>query len=223
MKKKIFISLILFFAFLSACSPKLDENAPSLLTVVAMTQKSAARQTARAESFFTATPTVATLRPTMTLQPTGTVYIISTRTPTFTFTPTKTPYIRTTWPDWKLGEVIRLNTSGFGTSKRFEDLEGLMVIVTRERGVKMRPIPSNAIGGPMEEVGSAFILTGVMNKSPQHGWIYAQVIAADGRTYWVGGSEGTDSDPAFALAFYYPELTPSPTPFITATPTLPGR
>ena len=71
----------------------------------------------------------------------------------------------------------------------------------------------------MEEIGSAFTLTGIMNKDPHRDWLYAQVIAVNGRTYWVGGSIGDEADPTTSLAFYYPELTVSPTPSVTSTST----
>ena len=97
---------------------------------------------------------------------------------------------------------------------------GAVVMVTRRNGVALRSIPSKAISGPMEEEGSAFTLTGVMNKNPEFVWLFVQVIAANGKTYWVGGSEGDENtDPRYSLRFYYPKLTPSPTPSLTPTPT----
>jgi len=48
------------------------------------------------------------------------------------------------------------------------------------------------------------------------------VIAVNGKTYWVGGSEGDENtDPTHALRFYYPNLTasPTPSPTLSQTPT----
>jgi len=222
MKKQRKPALLLFMLmFLSACAPQQPNQDPNFIfTAVAGTQRAAALQTEMAMSSYTMTPTLATLRPTLTPYPTGTTFVYRTRTPVPTVTPTRTPYIRTEWPDWKTGEVVRLSGTGGGTNKMFSSIRGLQVIVIRENGVKLRSIPSKAIGGPLEEEGSAFTLTGIMNKNPQFGWLFAQVIAANGQSYWVGGSIGDENtDPTFVLAFYYPELTPSPTPSNTLTPT----
>ena len=223
MKKQKSIFLLLILMLLSSCSAQPTQAPGFIYTVVAETQRAAALQTERAESLYTKTPTPATLRATLTLEATPTVYIYVADTPTPTPSATRTPRIRTTWPDWKTGDVIRMPSGSgenIGTNKKFASLTGLRVIVARANGVVLRPLPDKSIGGPKEERGSAFTLTGVMNKNNLFGWLFAQVIAVDGNTYWVGGSEGDENtDPTFALAFYYPELTPSPTPSSTPTPT----
>ena len=213
--------LFLISIFLSACSSS-AQDPNFILTVVAETQQVAAHQTEMARLLFTSAPTLATLRPTQTLAATPTTYVFIADTPTPTLTPTPTPRIRTTWPAWTDGGVVAMPKTGgnSGTYKKFSDLTGLMVIVVRANGVKLRPVPSNAIGGPIEERGSAFTLTGLMNKNPKFDWLYVQVIAANGEMYWVGGTLGEiKGDPTFALDFYYPELTPSPTPSNTPTST----
>ncbi len=224
-RRKITFQLFLLL-FLSACSFGSTQDPNFILTVVAGTQTAAAYQTEAAMFLYTRTPTPATLRPTITLQPTSTVYVFvptPSNTPTMTPSATRTPVIRTEWPDWKTGEVIKMpNGSGWniGTNKKFSSLTGLMVMVTRRNGVALRSIPNKAIGGPMEEEGSAFTLTGVMNKNPESGWLFAQVIAVNGKTYWVGGSEGDENtDPRYSLRFYYPNLTASPTPSPTLSQT----
>lgn len=225
-KQRKVIILILSALFLAACSPKPSQDPGFIFTVVAGTQTAAAYQTDVARSLNTSTPTLATHRPTITPYPTGTTFVFV-PSPSITPTPlpsaTSTPRIRTEWPDWKTGDVVKMpsGTGGnIGTNKKFSDLTGLMVKVVRRNGVALRSIPSKAIGGPMEEQGSAFTLTGIMNKNPEAAWLFAQVIAADGNTYWVGGSEGDElTDPTYSLAFYYPYLTASPTPSLTVTPT----
>lgn len=226
MKKLREVSFLLFlFVFLSACSSA-GQDPNFIYTVVAGTQTAAVYQTQMAELLFTSTPTQGTLRPTMTLQPTATTYIFvpsPSHTPIPSPSPTRTPRIRTEWPNWKTGEVISMpkgSGENIGTNKKFSDLTGLMVMVVRKNGVKLRPIPSKAIGGPIEVKGSAFTLTGVMNLNDDFGWVFAQVIAADGKTYWVGGSG--DIQPNEVFIFYYPKLTPSPTISITpfSTPLL---
>ena len=180
-----------------------------------------------AELLFTSTPTLATLRPTLTLQPTATVFVVQFDTPTPSPSPTRTPRIITTWPDWKTGDVVSMPSGSgenIGTNKMFNSLKGLKVIVVRENGVKMRPIPSKAIGGPMEEKGSVFTLTGIMNKNSQFDWLFVQVIAADGNEYWVGGSvtgseHDNGADPTVALKFYFPAKTPTPIPSARSTST----
>ena len=223
MKKQKNILLFSILVFLSACSSQPTQAPGFIFTVVAETQRAAALQTERAESLYTKTPILVTLRPTLTPYPTATTYIYVANTPTPTPSATRTPRIRTTWPDWKTGDVIRMPSGSgenIGTSKKFAGLTGLKVIVVRPNGIVLRPIPDKSIGGPKEERGSAFTLTGVMNKNNLFGWLFAQVIAVDGNIYWVGGTEGDENtDPTFALAFYYPELTPSPTPSSTPTPT----
>ncbi len=216
--KKIFLFL---FLFLSSCSLFPSREEPNyILTVVAATQEAAAYLTQRARDSYSPTPTVVALRATMTLQATSTVFVLATKSPVPSPTPTKTPYLRTTWPDWKTGDVIKMPSgtgANAGTNKKFSGLTGLQVIVVRLNGVKLRSSPNKADAGVQEERGSAFVLTGVMHKNPQFGWLFVQVIAADGNTYWVGGSEDDEnSDPRYALEFYYPKLTPSPT--ITQTP-----
>ena len=224
MKKQRKPALLFFMLiFLSACSAQSAQDPNFILTVIAGTQDAAVYQTQMAELLYTSTPTLATLRPTLTMQPTATNFVFRANTPKPSPSATRTPYIRTTWPDWKTGAVVSMpggSGANIGTSKMFSGLKGLSVIVVRENGVKLRSIPSKAIGGPMEEEGSAFTLTGIMNKNPQFDWLFAQIIAANGKTYWVGGSIGDkNTDPTFALQFYYPNLTPSPTPLLTSTPT----
>ncbi len=105
-----------------------------------------------------------------------------------------------------------------GSNKMFSVLRNVDVIVVRKNGVALRDIPSKAVDGPMEVRGSAFTLTGVMNKNNDFGWLFVEVIAANGKKYWVGGSEGDkNTDPTVALEFYYPHLTTSPTPSPSAT------
>lgn len=225
MKKAASVLSLLFF--LSACSGRATQPPGFIYTIVASTQTAAAYQTEMAELVNTKTPTPITLKATITPYPTQTVYVYTpppSETPTPTVTLTRTPRVVTEWPDWKSGEVIKMPSGSggnIGTNKKFSDLTGLMVKVVRKNGVVLRSIPSKAIGGPMEEKGSAFTLTGVMNKNPEFVWLFAQVIAADGNTYWVGGSEGDENtDPTYALAFYYPKLTPSPSPGPSPTLTL---
>ncbi len=217
MKMKFIIPLLMFF--LTACSGQPTQPPGFIYTVVASTQEVAALQTesARRSARETAEPVV--LLPTMTLEATATtyIYIRDTATPTQSLTPT--PRMVTVWPDWKKGDVIKMSTGG-GTNKKFSDLVGLEVIVIRSNGVKLRSAPSKAIGGLIEESGSVFMLTGIMNKNPQYDWIFAQVIAVDGNTYWVGGTIGDqNAEPSASLLFYYPWLTPSPTPSNTPTGT----
>ena len=226
MKKKRKIGIFLIALILAACSPKPSQDPSFIFTVVAATQTAAAYQTEMAQSLNASTPTLATRRPTITPYPTGTTFVFV-PSPSVTPTPlpsaTSTPRIRTEWPNWKTGDVVKLPSGSggnIGTNKKFSDLTGLMVKVVRRNGVALRSIPSKAIGGPMEEQGSAFTLTGIMNKNPELAWLFAQVIAADGNTYWVGGSEGDENtDPTYSLIFYYPYLTASPTPSLTITPT----
>lgn len=225
-RKSVLLFLVLTF-LLGACSAPPTEPPGFILTMVASTQTVAAYLTEMAEADFTQTPTPIELRATITPPPTqtGFVYLM---TPSSTLTPlpslTPTPSMRTEWPDWKTGEVVRLSSgsgANIGTNKKFSDLTGLMVKVVRRNGVALRPVPNKAIGGPMEEEGSAFTLTGIMNKNPEFVWLFVQVIASDGNTYWVGGSAGDqNTDPRFALEFYYPKLTPSPTPGPSPTPTI---
>ena len=73
------------------------------------------------------------------------------------------------------------------------------------------------IDGPVEEKGSALTLTGIMNRNDNYDWLFVQVIAANGKDYWVGGNVDEDINPKIALDFYYPHLTTSPTPSSTAT------
>ena len=217
------LSFLLLSSFLFACAPQATPDPDYIYTAVAGTQKAAVFQTERARSFYTMTPTQATLRPTLTLEATPTIYIFTPDTLTPSPTVTRTPTLVTTWPEWKTGEVTTMppgTGQNIGTNKYFRVLDGLQVIVVRENGVGLRSAPNKAVSGPKEEKGSAFTLTGVMNKNPQYGWLFVQVIAADGRSYWVGGDIGDkDIDPTVALDFYYPDLTPSPTPLGTLTPT----
>ena len=212
MKKLREITFLLFsLIFLSACLPQPTQAPGFIFTAVAGTQTAAAWQTESAMSLSKETPILATLRPTLTLQPTATGFVFvftPSNTPTLVPSVTRTPRQRTEWPDWKTGSVIKMPSgsgANIGTNKKFSNLTGLMVIVVRRNGVALRSVPNKAIGGPMEDEGSAFTLTGVMNKNPEFGWLFAQVIAADGKEYWVGGSEGDENtDPNYSLKFYYP-------------------
>ncbi len=216
MKIKNIVPILIFF--LSACSAQPTPPPDFILTVVAGTQEAAALQTESAFRLSRGTSTPEMLLPTMTLEATATVYVFVRDTLTPTPSPTRTPRVRTIWPDWRTGDVISVKGGG-GTYKKFSDLTGLKVIVIRQNGVNLRSIPSKAIGGPNEEKGSVFTLTGIMNKNPKYDWIFAQVIAADGNKYWVGGTIGDlNAEPSASLAFYYRWLTPSPTP--SNTPTL---
>ncbi len=218
MKMKFIIPFLAFF--LAACSGQPTQPPGFIYTVVASTQEAAALQTEAAMRSARETVEPVVLLPTMTLEATATtyIYIRDTATPTQSLTPT--PRMVTVWPDWKKGTVIKMDGGGGGTFKKFSDLVGLEVIVIRPNGVKLRSIPSKAIGGLIEESGSVFTLTGVMNKNPQYDWIFAQVIAADGNKYWVGGTIGDqNAEPSASLLFYYPWLTPSPTPSNTPTST----
>ncbi len=216
---RIRITVPVLFFFLSACSAQPTQPPGFIYTVVAGTQEAAALQTESALRLSGATSTPDMLFPTITLEATATTYIFVRDTLTPTPSLTRTPRVRTIWPDWRTGNVISVKGSGGGTFKKFSDLTGLKVIVIRQNGVKLRSIPNKAIGGPNEERGSVFTLTGIMNKDPKFDWIFAQVIAADGNTYWVGGTIGDlNAEPSASLAFYYPWLTPSPTP--SNTPTL---
>ena len=218
MRMKFIVPVLLFF--LSACSAQPAQPPGFIYTVVASTQKAAALQTESALRLARDTATPATLLPTMTLEatPTTYIYIRDTATPTPSLTPT--PRLVTVFPDWKTGSVIKVGGGGGGTYKKFNELVGLEVMVVRTGGVKLRSTPNKAIGGPLEEKGSVFKLTGIMNKNPKQGWLFVQVIAADGNKYWVGGTEGDENaEPSASLIFYYPWLTPSPTPSNTPTPT----
>lgn len=95
-------------------------------------------------------------------------------------------------------------------------------MVVRRNGVKLRSVPNKAQNGPLEEEGSAMTLTGIMNKNHEYGWLFAQVEAVNGQKYWVGGTEGEETDPRQSFIFYYPYLTrsPTPSPTETTTPTL---
>ena len=221
-KQRISVVFLFLLVFLSACTQQPTQDPNFIYTVVAGTQEAAAYQTKVARSSFTSTPTLATLRPTITPYPTGTTFVYRTNTPEPSPTLSPTPYIRTTWPDWKTGEVIRVRGIP-GTNKLFSSLKGLQVIVVRKNGVKLRSTPNKVVGGPVEEEGSAFTLTGIMNKNSEYGWLFVQVIAADGKTYWVGGSlddknEEANADPRVSLAFYYPKLTPTAIVTPSATP-----
>ncbi|MBT7071162.1 MAG: hypothetical protein HN855_09900 [Anaerolineae bacterium] len=228
-KRKFLVGLFLSIFILSACSPLETTQAPGFIyTVVAGTQTAAAWQTQAAEAHFTKTPTQATLRPTFTAYPTSTSFLFlvtPSSTPTLTPSATRTPSKLTEWPDWKTGSVVTMpkgSGENIGTNKFFRVLKGVQVIVVRGNGVALRPIPNKAIDGPMEEKGSAFTLTGIMNKNSDFGWLFVQVIAANGKTYWVGGSAGDGNiDPTVALEFYYPPQlteTPTPSPSPTLTP-----
>ena len=213
MKNQKSIFLLLILMLLSSCSAQPTQAPGFIYTVVVSTQTASAYRTEMAGLLFpsTSTPTLVTLRPTFTPYPTSTSFVFvpsPSITPTPITTATRTPRIRTEWPDWKTGDVIRMTDGSgenIGTNKRFSVLTGLMVMVVRENGVALRPIPNKAIGGPMEEEGSAFTLTGVMNKNNDFSWLFVQVIASNGQTYWVGGSEGDEkADPRKVFVFYYP-------------------
>jgi len=224
MKKKIFVYMILSVVLLSSCIPAEATEVPGLIyTVVASTQTAAAWQTQAAAGVSpTKTLTPVVLRPTFTAIPTMTPFIYKvTASPTLTFTPTatSTPPILTAWPEWTTGDVVVMpkgSGENIGTNKRFDILIGVEVMIVRKNGIKLRAVPNKAQPGPLEEAGSVVTLTGVMNKNKQYGWLFAQVKAADGQTYWVGGTEGEDTDPSKSFIFYYPHLTELPE--LTETP-----
>ena len=217
-EKKRLSCLFMLMVLLTACTPPTPAQAPGLVyTVIASTQTAAAQLTQMAQGSFTKTPTqAATLRPTITPFPTMTSFVYKvTASPTLTFTPTatSTPPILTTWPDWKTGDVIVMpkgSGENIGTNKRFDILIGVEVMIVRENGVKLRAVPNKAQPGPLEEAGSVVTLTGVMNKNNEYDWMFAQVTAADGQTYWIGGTDGEDTDPRKSFVFYYPHSTELP-------------
>ncbi len=223
--KKRLLYLFMLIVLLAACTPPPMQDPSLIYTVVASTQTAAAWQTQMAEASFSKTPTQATLRPTFTPLPTMTSFVYQiTASPTLTPTAsaTSTPPILTSWPDWKTGEVVVMpkgSGENIGTNKRFEVLVGVQVLVTRPHGVKIRAIPNKAMDGPMEEEGSVLTLTGIMNKNNEFGWLFVQVKAVNGQTYWVGGTDGENTDPRRSFEFYYPHLTTSPTPSPSATAT----
>jgi hypothetical protein len=226
MLRKPIVYLLLSIILLTSCAPTPVPQDPGMVfTVVASTQTVAAWQTQMAESSFTSTPTQATLRPTFTPPPTMTSFVYEvTPSPTFTPTPspTSTKPVLTSWPDWKTGDVVTMEKGSgenIGVNKKFYVLEGVNVIVIRGNGVGLRSIPSKAASGPQEDYGSILTLTGIMNKNSQYGWFFAQVVAENGQTYWVGGDEGSDKDPRESFMFYYPRLTASSTPLSTDTAT----
>lgn len=226
MKRNLFLYLFLGVLLLTSCTPAAAQDPGMIFTVVASTQTAAAWQTQLAEAAFSKTPTQATLRPTFTPYPTNTVFVLRyTPSPTQTFTPTitNTPSQLTEWPEWSTGEVVRMpkgSGANIGVNKRFYILAGVQVMVTRNNGVKLRDVPNKAQPGPVEEPGSAMTLTGVMNKNGEYDWLFAQVIAANGKTYWVGGSENEDTDPRNSFVFYYPKNSPTPNGTLTATITI---
>ena len=220
------VQILCALIFLSACSSQQVEDPGLVFKIVASTQTAAAYQTGVPSSLNTISPKPATLRPTITLQPTNTVFVFvptSTNTPTPTASATPEPIILTSWPAWKTGSVISMpRGTGFniGTNKMFNILKGVKVKVIRKNGVKLRSAPNKAIGGPKEPRYSILTLTGVMNKNSDYGWFFAQVKAADGGTYWVGGWEGEDVDPTESLEFFYQTATPAPTLSLSSTPSL---
>jgi len=225
-EKKRFVYLFMLMALLLACTPPPVAEDPGLVyTVVAGTQTAAAWKTQMAHASFSKTPTQPTLRPTFTAFPTMTQFVyLVTASPTVTLTASATsgPPVLTSWPDWKTGEIISMpkgSGENIGTNKRFRILAGVQVLVVRQNGVKLRSIPNKAADGPLEETGSALKLTGIVNKNNDFGWFFVQVEAVNGKTYWVGGTEGEDTDPKNCFEFYYPYLTTSPTSPASATPT----
>jgi hypothetical protein len=222
--RRVSIGLFLLMFSLAACGAQPTQPPGFIYTVVASTQTAAAWQTQLAEASFSKTPTHATLRPTFTAFPTSTSFLYVptlSSTPTFTASPTRTPAPLTEWPNWKTGNIVTMpkgSGENIGSNKMFSILRNVEVLVVRKNGVTLRDIPNKAVSGPMEVRGSALTLTGIMNKNNEFGWLFAQVIAANGKTYWVGGDEGDDNtDPTAALEFYYPHLTTSPTPSPSAT------
>ena len=157
MKQKKLVPFLLILVFLPACAQQPTPDPNFVYTAVAGTQKAAAFQTERARSFYTMTPTQATLRPTLTLEATPTVYIFTPDTPTVAPTATRTPSLVTTWPEWKTGEVTTMppgTGQNIGINKYFRSIDGLQVIVVRENGVGLRSAPNKALSGPKEEQGS---------------------------------------------------------------------
>ncbi len=215
MKKTIFRLFLLMVFVISACTPfnAVPTPVPGIVsTIVAATQNAAALQTVAAMPPVTQTPTPTwTPRgPTITPFSTATTFVFvytptNTPTSTPTITPTRVPV--TEWPDWKTGTVISMpqgSGENIGTNKMFNGWKGVEVVVTRKNGVKLRSAPNKAIGGPMAERGAILTLTGIMNKNNDFGWLFVKVTAPDGKQYWVGGSEGEETEPKECLAFYNP-------------------
>lgn len=211
MKKKTLSTILLLMIFISACSPisAAPTEVPGIIyTIVAATNDAAWTQTAAGWPTATLTPrATSTLRATPTpITPTAT-FIISTSTPRYTATPTATATLPPvySWPAWDTGEVIKVSGLGGGVFKLFPSLVNIDVVVVRQNGVKLRSVPSKAIGGPMAEYGSLLRLTGRMNKNNEFGWLFAEVKTSSGTLAWVGGDiNGGNTNPTENLIFYNP-------------------
>ena len=203
------VCLLLAGGILLACSPLFSLPFPTqpagvFNTVVVLTHDAASTQTAaflpKATRTSTATPTPR-YTPTITPTPTATIIFFY-----YTTTPigTPTPLPITEWPPWTEGTVVEMpKGSGetIGTTKMFNELAGVEMIVTRNNGVKLRSIPNKAIGGDNVLKGTKLILTGLMNKNNEFGWLFVKVKTSGGSLAWVGGSEGDDTDPRECLEF----------------------
>lgn len=217
---------MLAVALVTACAPLASASYPTpgpgaveTLIAVKATEAAMLTQTALGPATFTPTPGRVTLTPSQTLPPTATMlFLLKTNTPTPSQTPTRV-IIPTIWPSWTSGDVVDMpqgSGEGIGVTKYFSSLAHVTVVVVRSNGVKLRKLPTKALGGPIAPKGTILILTGYWNKNNDFGaWSFMKVIAPDGRQYWVGGSENDDTSPTASFAFYTP---PEPTPTFTPTP-----
>lgn len=204
----LYLTLMLMFA----CAPLYTSPFPTQIpgavnTVVAMTYAAALTETAAVlptatyTSTDTPTATKTPLPPTDTPIPTAT-FIFILFTPTAPATPTREPV--TKWPAWEEGTVVDMPPGSgerIGTTKMFDILKDVEVIVVRANGVKLRSIPSKAVGTKMADYETSLVLTGLMNKNSDFGWFFVKVKAPDGKFYWVGGDEGDDTNPTKCLKF----------------------
>ncbi len=220
--------LILAAALLFACAPLAPGAYPTqgpgaVDTLIALKATEAAMltQTAIGPATFTSTPGRITLTPSQTMPATATMlFLLKTNTPTPSQTPTRV-VIPTVWPDWTTGDVVDMpqgSGEGIGVTKYFSSLAHVTVVVVRTNGVKLRKLPTKALGGPIAPKGTILILTGYWNKNNDFGapWSFMKVITEDGRQYWVGGDANDDTSPTASFAFYTP---PEPTATFTSTPT----
>jgi hypothetical protein len=224
----IFCFLIVLMLAANSCAPlpatQVSTPVPGLVSTL-IVQTSEAAQTQAAASL----PASATA----SLSPAKTNTPFPSETPTFVFklsTPTHdkvltpTPFTLDAWPIWGNGAVVEMpqgSGEGTGTTRYLMIMNGAMVKVTREHGVKLRKLPTKAAGGKLAPTGSFLELTGLWNKNKNFtpNFSFVKVRAPDGHEYWVGGTEGEDTDPMKSLAFDLP-LTPTPEGSETPTPTL---
>lgn len=226
-RKSHFLLLILAVAIVPACAPLASGSYPTqgpgaveTLIAVKATEAAVLTQTALGPATFTPTPGRITLTPSQTLPATATMlFLLKTNTPTPSQTPTRV-VIPTTWPDWTTGDVVDMpqgSGEGIGVTKYFSSLAHVTVVVVRTNGVKLRKLPTKALGGPIAPKGTILILTGYWNRNGDFGapWSFMKVITPDGRQYWVGGNANDDTSPTASFAFYTP---PEPTATFTPTP-----